>query len=75
MVSGMGAGKTDLQDAVRARPPAELDALPAEHRATLAGLVEAAAARRAELMDQAIDESLRHLPLVLRATVRRSLGV
>jgi hypothetical protein len=75
MVSGMGEGKTDLQDAVRARPPAELDALPAEHRAALAGLVDSAVARRATLMDEAIEESLRHLPVVLRATVRRSLGV
>jgi hypothetical protein len=75
MVSAMGAGKTDLQDAIGARPPAELDALPEDQRAALAGLVESAAARRATLMDQAIEESLRHLPFVLRATVRRTLGV
>ena len=75
MVSGMGEGTKDLQDAVGAAPPAEFEALSAEHRAALAALVESAAARRAQLMDEAIEESLRHLPVVLRNTVRRTLGV
>jgi hypothetical protein len=74
MVSGM-SDRNDLARAVGAPPPAELDALSAEQRAALAGLVESAAARRAKLMDEAIEESLRNLPAVLRGTVRRSLGV
>ena len=75
MVSAMSDRKSDLAAAVGAAPPAELAALPTEQQTALAGLVEAAAARRAQLMDEAIDESLRNLPAVLRGTVRRSLGV
>jgi hypothetical protein len=75
MVSAMNDRNDDLAAAVGAPPPAELLGLPAEQQAALAGLVEAAAARRAQLMDEAIEKSLRHLPLVLRGTVRRSLGV
>jgi hypothetical protein len=75
MVSGMSDRQSELASAVGAAPPDELAALPAEHQAALAGLVESAAARRAQLMDEAIDESLRHLPTLLRATVRRTLGV
>ena len=75
MVSRMGEGTKDLHDAVGATPPAEFDALSAPQRAALAALVESAAARRAQLMDEAIEESLRHLPVLLRSTVRRTLGV
>lgn len=75
MVSAMGEGTKDLPDAVGAPLPAEFEALPAVHRAALAALVESAAQRRADLMDDAIDESLRNLPGVLRGTVRRTLGV
>jgi hypothetical protein len=75
MVSGMNDPQSDLASAVGVAPPDELAALPAEQQAALAGLVESAAARRAKLMDEAIDESLRHLPTLLRATVRRTLGV
>jgi len=75
MVSAMGEGTKDLPDAVGGRLPDEFEALSGEHRAALAGLVESAARRRADLMDDAIDESLRNLPGVLRGTVRRTLGV
>jgi hypothetical protein len=75
MVCAMGEGTKDLFDAVGARPPAELDTLSAGQQAALAALVESAADRRAELLDDAIDESLRNLPGVLRGTVRRALGV
>lgn len=65
----------DLQAATGAPPPAEFDRLAPDHHADLAGLVEAAAQRRTEALGRAIDESLRHIPALLRGPVRRSLGL
>jgi hypothetical protein len=64
-----------LADAIGARPPADFDALPEADLAALAALVEKAARTRSELIDRAIDDSLRHVPGVLRGAVKRALGV
>jgi hypothetical protein len=66
---------TELADAVRATPPEEFTALSDTHHAALAGLVSAAAHARSGLIDRAIDDSLRHIPGILRGTVKRALGV
>jgi hypothetical protein len=66
---------SELADAVGASPPPEFDALSPEDRAALAGLVEQAARQRRELLHRAIDDSLRHIPGLLRGTVKRALGV
>ena len=66
---------TELADAVRATPPEEFGALSDSDRAALAGLVTDAARARSELIDRAIDDSLRHIPGILRGTVKRALGV
>jgi hypothetical protein len=65
----------ELADVIGAPPPQELDALSADERAALAALVERAARQRSELLDRAIDDSLRHIPALLRGTVKRALGV
>jgi hypothetical protein len=65
----------DLADAIAAPPPPEFDALSAADRATLAALVEKAADDRDELIDHAIENSLRHIPALLRGAVKRALGV
>ena len=68
-------GMTTLAEAVGATPPEEFSALSAEESAALAGIVERAAAERAGLIDRAIEDSLRHLPALLRGPVKRALGV
>lgn len=65
----------DLDAAVGGAVPDEFAALAQGQRTALAELVEAAAKRRAALLDRAIDDSLRYLPALLRGTVRRTLGV
>ena len=65
----------ELADAIGAAPPEELGALSAADRAALATLVEQAARKRSELIDRAIDDSLRHIPGLLRGTVKRALGI
>ena len=66
---------TKLAEAVRATPPDEFDVLSAEDSAGLAAAVDRAAAERTALIDRAIDDSLRHLPALLRGPVKRALGV
>jgi hypothetical protein len=66
---------TDLAAAINASPPAEFDGLSDADRASLADVVEKAARDRSELIDRAIDDSLRHIPGLLRGTVKRALGV
>ena len=66
---------TELADVIGTPPPQEFDALSADEREALATLVERAARQRSELLDRAIDDSLRHIPALLRGTVRRALGV
>jgi hypothetical protein len=51
-----------LATAIGAEPPAEFDALSEADRQALADLVETAARERSELIDRAIDDSLRHIP-------------
>jgi hypothetical protein len=65
----------DLATAIDATPPAEFDALSDADRAALAALVQKAAHDRSELVDRAIEDSLRHIPGLLRGTVKRALGV
>lgn len=64
-----------LAAAIGAEPPEQFAALSAEDRLALAETVEAATAERNALIDRAIDDSLRHLPAVLRGPVKRVLGV
>lgn len=66
---------TDLAAATGAAPPAAFDTLSAAQRAALAATVEGAARRRSELIDRAIEDSLRHIPALLRGTVKRALGM
>lgn len=66
---------SDLTSATGAAPPSEFDRLAAEHHAHLSDLVESAARRRSEALGRAIDESLRHIPALLRGPVRKSLGL
>jgi hypothetical protein len=65
----------DLSRAIGATPPTEFAALSDTDRDTLAAAVERAARDRSELLDRAIDNSLRHIPALLRGTVKRALGV
>lgn len=74
-VSAKTPGTTKLAEAVSADPPAEFAALPADDLAALAAVVERAAADRDALIDRAIDDSLRHIPALLRGPVKRALGV
>jgi hypothetical protein len=66
---------TRLAEAVRDDPPEEFAALSADDAEKLASVVERAAADRVALIDQAIDDSLRHIPALLRGPVKRALGV
>jgi len=65
----------DLARAIGATPPAGFAALSDAERDRLAAAVERAARERSELLDRAIDDSLRHIPALLRGTVKRALGV
>ncbi len=64
-----------LAAALRATPPVELETLAQADRAALAELVEHAARDRDALINRAIDDSLRHIPGLLRGTVKRALGI
>lgn len=66
---------TDLAAATGAVPPAAFDMLSDAERAALAATVERAARERSELIDRAIEDSLRHIPGLLRGTVKRALGM
>jgi hypothetical protein len=66
---------SDLAAATGAVPPTAFDALSAADRAALTATVERAARERSELIDRAIDNSLRHIPGLLRGTVKRALGM
>ena len=65
----------DLEEAVGAPPPTEFDVLSDAERAALGAVVVQAARDRDRLIDRAIDDSLRHIPGLLRGTVKRALGV
>lgn len=66
---------TDLAAAVGAAPPEEFDVLSAADRDALARLVAQASTARSELIDSSIEDSLRHIPGLLRGTVKRALGI
>jgi hypothetical protein len=65
----------DLAEAIGAEPPEQFGALLAADRQALAALVVQAAQERSQLINRAIDDSLRHLPALLRGAVKRALGV
>jgi hypothetical protein len=65
----------ELASAIDATPPPEFDGLSAADRSALAAVVANAARERSELIDRAIEDSLRHIPSLLRGTVKRALGV
>ena len=64
-----------LAAALRATPPTGFAALSGDDAAALAAIVEQAVADRDALIDRAIDDSLRHIPALLRGPVKRALGV
>ena len=74
-VGGTGRDVGTLAAAIGAPPPDAFAALSADDQAALAALVERAVADRDALIDRAIDDSLRHLPALLRGPVKRALGV
>jgi hypothetical protein len=65
----------DLQTVLGTRPPEEFAALTEAEAADLAGAVQDAMEHRSALIDKSIEDSLRHLPAMLRGTVRRALGM
>ena len=65
----------DLAKALGAPPPPEFDDLSADERSHLAAALQAASAKRSQQIDTSIEESLAHLPGLLRGTVRRALGM
>jgi hypothetical protein len=74
-VSATERDRDPLVAAIHAAPSDAFAALSAEERAALGGTVERAAAERDALIDRAIEDSLRHLPALLRGPVKRALGV
>ncbi len=66
---------SELGTAVGATPPVEFDRLRPEDAAALAELVTTAVRERSALVGKAIDDSLRHLPALLRGPVKRALGM
>jgi hypothetical protein len=77
-VLDVGATRRDtdtLAAAIGATPPDDFAALPAADIAALAAAVERAANERNAMIDRAIDDSLRHIPALLRGSVKRALGV
>jgi hypothetical protein len=65
----------DLATVLGAAPPAQFAELTAEEQADLAEAVQTAMDNRSQLIDRSIEESLKHLPGMLRGTVRRALGM
>ena len=74
-VNGEAPGMTTLAEAIKVRPPADFSGLSDDEATALAGLVEHAAAERTALIDRAIEDSLRHLPALVRGPVKRALGI
>jgi hypothetical protein len=65
----------DLQKVLGARPPAEFADLNTDETAHLADALQSAMDTRSALIDRSIEDSLKHLPGMLRGTVRRALGM
>jgi hypothetical protein len=74
-VSATEGDSQRLAAAIGAAPPDAFAALSADDAASLAGTVERATADRDALIDRAIEDSLRHIPALLRGPVKRALGV
>jgi hypothetical protein len=74
-VSATERERSPLAAAIGAAPPEAFATLSAEDATVLADTVERATAERAALIDRAIEDSLRHLPALLRGPVKRALGV
>ena len=65
----------DLTTVLGTRPPEEFAELTDADAADLASALQEAMDHRSALIDQSIEESLKHLPAMLRGTVRRALGM
>jgi hypothetical protein len=66
---------SDLETVLGTRPPEEFAALSGDEAADLAAAVQDAMDERSALIDRSIEDSLKHLPAMLRGTVRRALGM
>lgn len=55
--------------------PAGIEALPEEHQRDLADAVRAARRRQAAALAKVGDDSLRHVPAVLRPVIRKAVGL
>lgn len=64
-----------LRSALERTPPAGLDALEPAELAKLATLLTEAKQRQKAQVDLALTESLGHIPLLLRGTVRKILDL
>lgn len=65
----------DLTTALGATPPADFAELTPDETTHLAGALQSAMNTRSKLIDQSVEESLKHMPGLLRGTVRRALGM
>ena len=74
-MSATDRDRDSLAAAIGAAPPPAFADLADEHATALAATVERAAADRDALLDRAIEDSLRHIPALLRGPVKRALGV
>lgn len=74
-VSATDRPNDPLAAALGATPPPAFAELSADDATALAATVEQAAADRDALIDRAIEDSLRHIPALLRGPVKRALGV
>ena len=74
-VSATERANDPLAAALGATPPAAFAALSTDDTTALAATVERAVAERDALIDRAIEDSLRHIPALLRGPVKRALGV
>ena len=74
-VSAIQDPMAPLAAAIGANPPDAFANLAAGELTALAVTVEQATADRDALIDRAIEDSLRHIPALLRGPVKRALGV
>ncbi len=62
-----------LRQVLGSAPPDSVAALPAEYQAELVEVIEAALRRQSEDLAASFDTTMRHVPVPLRAVVRRVL--
>lgn len=65
----------DLEKVLGDRPPAPFAELAADEADDLAAALQEAMDKRSALIDRSIEDSLHHLPGMLRGPVRRALGM